>query len=121
MLYAMRHDAVDSFVGMGKNAPTKSPAGAACQDFAARLCRPPLFGRYAPSSLRPIQPRKTSRLRIYRTDVALTEVRTCVMGLRTRIVSDILPGKEKSPDGIVSGPTAVCPNTPAGGSGGQSQ
>ena len=49
------------------------------------------------------------------------EVRKCVMGLRTRIVSDILPGKEKSPDGIVSGPTAVCPNTPAGGSGGQSQ
>ncbi|OIP08095.1 MAG: hypothetical protein AUK49_12455 [Betaproteobacteria bacterium CG2_30_68_42] len=72
MLYAMRHDAVDSFVGMGKNAPTKSPAGAACQGFAARLCRPPLFGRYAPSSLRPTQPRKTSRLRIYRTDVALT-------------------------------------------------
>jgi len=35
-------------------------------------CRPPLFGRYAPSSLRPAQPRKTSRLRIYRTDVALT-------------------------------------------------
>ena len=40
--------------------------------FAAMLCRPPLFGRYAPSSLRPTQHRKTSRLRIYRTNVALT-------------------------------------------------
>jgi hypothetical protein len=71
MLYALRH-AFDSFVEMGKNAPKKSPAGAACRSFAARLCRPSLFGRYAPSSLRPAQPRKTSRLRIYRTNVALT-------------------------------------------------
>jgi len=57
---------------MGKNAPKKSPAGMTCRCFAARLCRPPLFGRYAPSSLRPAQPRKTNRQRIYRRDVALT-------------------------------------------------
>ncbi|MGB4912527.1 MAG: hypothetical protein WBO95_10440, partial [Candidatus Dechloromonas phosphoritropha] len=68
--------AVDSFVGMGKNAPKKSPAGVACQCFAAWLCRPPRFGRYAPSSLRPAQPRKTNRQRIYRTDVALTKIRS---------------------------------------------
>ncbi|MBL0355019.1 MAG: hypothetical protein IPP03_21165 [Dechloromonas sp.] len=72
MFYALCH-AVDSFVGMGKNAPKKSPAGVAGQCFAARLCRPLRFGRYAPSSLRPAQPRKTNRKRIYRTDVALTE------------------------------------------------
>jgi hypothetical protein len=32
MLYAVRHT-VGSFVGMGKNAPKKSPAGAACRQF----------------------------------------------------------------------------------------
>jgi hypothetical protein len=52
MFDALCH-AVDSFEGMGKNAPKKSPAGTACRSFAARPCRPPLFGRYAPSSLRP--------------------------------------------------------------------
>jgi hypothetical protein len=34
--------------------------------------RPPLFGRYAPSSLRPSQHRNSSRLRIYRRSGALT-------------------------------------------------
>jgi hypothetical protein len=71
MFYALCH-AVDSFLGRDKNAPKKSPAGMACRCFAARLCRPPRFGRYAPSSLRPAQPRKTNSHRIYRTDVALT-------------------------------------------------
>jgi hypothetical protein len=71
MFYALCH-AVDSFLGKDKNAPKKSPAGMACRCFAARLCRPPRFGRYAPSSLRPAQPRKTNSHRIYRTDVALT-------------------------------------------------
>jgi TPR repeat protein len=45
----------------------------ACHGFAARLCRPPRFGRYAPSSLRPAQPRKTNGQGIYRKDVALTD------------------------------------------------
>jgi hypothetical protein len=72
MFYALCH-AVDSFLGKDKNAPKKSPAGMACRCFAARLCRPPRFGRYAPSSLRPAQPRKTNSHRIYRTDVALTQ------------------------------------------------
>ena len=34
MCYALRH-AVDSFVGMGKDAPKKSPAGFACRFFTA--------------------------------------------------------------------------------------
>ncbi|AMM18459.1 hypothetical protein AX768_29790 (plasmid) [Burkholderia sp. PAMC 28687] len=59
MFYALRH-AVDSFVNVGKNAPKESPANMTCEGFAARLCRPPLFGRYAPSSRRPSQPRNTS-------------------------------------------------------------
>jgi len=71
MFYALCHG-VDSFVGLGKNAPKKSPAETACRGRAAMLCRPPLFGRYAPSSLRPTKHRKTSRIQIYRRDVALT-------------------------------------------------
>ncbi len=66
--------AVDPFVGRGKNIPKKSPAGVACWGPATVLCRPPLFGRYAPSSLWPAKHRKTSRLRIYRSGVALTEL-----------------------------------------------
>ena len=71
MFYALCRG-IDSFVGLGKNAPKKSPAKMACRGRAAMLCRPSLFGRYAPSSLRPAKHRKTSRLRIYRRDVALT-------------------------------------------------
>jgi hypothetical protein len=71
MFYALCHG-VDSFVVWGKNAPKKSPAETACRGRAAMFCRPPLFGRYAPSSLRPAKHRKTSRLQNYRNDVALT-------------------------------------------------
>jgi len=52
MFYALCHT-VDSFVGMGKNASKSSSAGVPCRGCAAPLCRPLLFGRYAPSSLRP--------------------------------------------------------------------
>jgi hypothetical protein len=58
-------------VDLGKNAPRKSPAETACRGCAAVFCRPPRFGRYAPSSLRPAKHRKTSRPRIYRSNVAL--------------------------------------------------
>jgi hypothetical protein len=68
--YALCHG-VDSFVDLGKNAPKKSPAETACRGCAAVFCRPPRFGRYAPSSLRPAKHRKTSRPRIYRSNVAL--------------------------------------------------
>ncbi|MGL4264127.1 MAG: hypothetical protein ACRCTX_21120, partial [Afipia sp.] len=53
MLYTVCH-AVDSFVGMGNNAPKKSPAGFACRCFAARLCRPPRFGQLSRAT--PVEP-----------------------------------------------------------------
>jgi hypothetical protein len=80
MFYALCH-AVDSFLGKGKNAPKKSPAGMACRCFAARLCRPPRLGRYTPSALQPAQPRKTNSQRIYRRDVALTAARSARLSL----------------------------------------
>lgn len=52
--------------------PKQSPAGIACRGRAAVLCRPPLFGRDTLSSLRPAKHRRTSRLRIYRRELALT-------------------------------------------------
>ncbi len=70
MFYALCH-AADSSVGLSKNSPKKSPAGTACRGRTAMLGRPPRFARYAPSSLRPTRHRKTSRLRIYRSNVAI--------------------------------------------------
>jgi hypothetical protein len=46
MFYTLCH-VVDSFVGRGKNAPMKSPAGMACPCFDARLCRPLRFGQHS--------------------------------------------------------------------------
>jgi hypothetical protein len=57
VFYALCH-AVDSFVVWGKNAQKKSLADGACRGRAAMLCRPALFGRYAPSSLRAAKHRK---------------------------------------------------------------
>jgi len=71
MRYTLCHVA-DSFAGMDKNSPKKSPAGTACRGRAAMRGRPPLFRRSAPSALRPAPHRKTSRLQIYRTNVAQT-------------------------------------------------
>ncbi len=71
----------DEFFRGAKDAPARFAVAAlglaeralfGCRGRAAMLCRPPLFGRYAPSSLRPPKHRKTSRLQIYRRDVALT-------------------------------------------------
>ena len=72
MFYSLGHG-VDSFVGRGNNAPRKSPARLACRAPAAMLCRPPLFGRYAPSSLRPAKHCKTTGSRTYRRDIPLTK------------------------------------------------
>ena len=72
ILFDTHGHALDSFEGVGKNAPKKPPAGSPGQIRGAVHCRPPLFGRYAPSSLRPAMHRKARWLQIYRRDVALT-------------------------------------------------
>lgn len=66
----MRHF-VDSFAGLGKNAPKESLGIQAGWLRAALPSRPPLFWRYAPSSLRATRQRLSSSEGIYRKHVAL--------------------------------------------------
>jgi hypothetical protein len=73
MLDALRHF-VDSFEGLGKSAPKESLGIQAGWLRAALPSRPPLFGRYAPSSLRATRQRLSSSEEIYRKYVALTHL-----------------------------------------------